>query len=222
MVKHLRHLPPVASVAMRLGRSNRSLDYAQLAHKTALEITALSDEQPTTFPRFLDLPRELQLQVFRLASLLDEKLSSGDASIRVDDGRLLAPRSSCCFRCTPDFAQCCCCNGAAYSPSCRCKPLLVTLSAVSRQTRLDALDFALTKFTIDGARERPLGILILLERLPALGRKCIRRLKLSFSTSDSTLHAQFIQHIATNVPLSTLSLTYKLSVTEYGDPMLTD
>ncbi|KAF3771104.1 hypothetical protein M406DRAFT_326504 [Cryphonectria parasitica EP155] len=122
IVGPLRSLPVLSEAAINLGHHLKgvgALDPKALARNTALSLTDRLQNQPF---RFLDLPLELQMQIFQYTDLVDSSMIEWDPSERF---RARAMRSNCRTKdeaSSGDWTPFCSLEQtAAFSPRCECR-----------------------------------------------------------------------------------------------------
>ena len=221
IVATLRSLPRMAQAAVRLGRSPNLIELKKLARETALWMTGRVEPPSPTFHRFLDLPRELQLNVIRQTDF------NWHSDVTVDERLHICHPSaySCCSRCNIGRGPCCCPTRCAGSPiSCDCKHFPIAL-LVSRQMRLDALQL-LFKSTRITTWMPPGYVLRFLDGLPPSTLPYLRHLRVEILADDAVSWfrggfdkewAAVIEYVRTNLSLGRLRLDVKLKFFDSWD-----
>ena len=194
VAKTLGRLPVVARAAIRFGPSQRAEDLAILAQEVAnWMIWRTVPAGPCSFPKFLELPRELQQRIIDKATFkwnqdinLDVPWQDTDRdhpwrSLRTP--RMEGPRE-CCYQCSPAPELCFCpTRSAAWSASCTCPPRLWSprsLFMSSDQVRTVALEQLFTYSRASVYISSPNEALSKLRSMPCAALRLLQGLQLHF------------------------------------------
>jgi len=156
IVQPLLGLPALRDCAVRLGSRyihtdvNHSKPMTALARQTVERVTNRSAQRSF---RYLDLPKEIQLQILEYTELVSpfdlvwafntnvaKHIESPYYENRTfHSGISPSNSSSCCQECSPDLQLCVCWSGqAAFSTSCTCWKFPLSLFLVNHKMRKDA------------------------------------------------------------------------------------
>jgi len=187
VVEPLLTLPRLQQCTIRLGRE-RNNEIRALAERVSFQATGTFVPR-SGFP-FERLPRELRWRILSFTHLTAPGTYHSDWDIfRIKGGKFsgrgfYSNPTTCCWKCTDTFADCCCPKSyASYSASCVCRMLPFALFSVSKQMYEDAFQvFYLNVFF--EFHSDPEDTLFFLKGLPTHALRLLRRLRFLFGETD--------------------------------------
>jgi hypothetical protein len=186
----MMQLPILAACNLRLSNKPFLNGIEDLARDAVLKLTGKSSDALGSPFRFTDLPREIQLHILQYTDLVtNEDIAwcpdPTPAGPKICKSSILdwnngsAYDFTCCGKCSHVIDSCCCfLMHTAFSSSCTCWRMPVSLFSINRQMREDAIAifYSQNHFLILpprklGEHDRPLQVLRFLTRFAAHGIK---------------------------------------------------